>query len=356
MKLIKNILIVIVVLIAIPLIVALFLPKEMKGHQEIVINQPKAQVFDYVKYLKNQSEYSVWDQIDPEMTQTFEGTDGTVGFTVNWESDHEDVGNGSQKVVAIDEGNRIDSELYFEGAEDPMYAYMTTEAVSDDQTKVTWVMQGDMPFPFNLVTLFYDVDEDLKGGLENLKEVLEAQETKTVYNKAYLLEYYETTKNNLEEKVQGLSEAQMQYKPADTVWSVGQCLDHIIKTEGMLFGMVKTAMEQPANPERRAEIKSNEEDMIAGMVDRTQKFKAPDAIKGENAYTDASVALGDFTNQRKALHSYIEGTSEQAMRDHITDSPSGALDVYQFLLFTAGHSARHTLQIEEVMASEGFPE
>lgn len=356
MKLLKNILIVIVVLIAIPLIVAFFIPTEMQTQEDIVIDQPKAQVFDYIKYLKNQSEYSVWDQIDPEMVQTFEGTDGTVGFTVHWESDHEDVGNGSQKITSIEEGVRVDSELYFEGFEDPMYASMTTEEVDDDQTKVTWTMKGTMPYPLNLMSLFYDPGEDMEDGLEQLKEVLEAQETMTVYNKEFLLDYYEETKENLMDKVQGLNEAQLQYKPADTVWSVSQCVDHIIKTEGMLFGMIKEAMEQPANPERREEIKANEEEMLAGMVDRTQKFNAPDAIKGQNAYTDSKTALNDFTKQRKELMAYIKKTDEQAMRDRITDSPSGAIDVYQFLLFTAGHSARHTLQIEEVMASENFPE
>jgi hypothetical protein len=31
------------------------------------------------------------------------------------------------------------------------------------------------------------------------------------------------------------------------------------------------------------------------------------------------------------------------------------VDLYQVLILLAAHSARHTLQLEEVMASPGFP-
>ena len=31
------------------------------------------------------------------------------------------------------------------------------------------------------------------------------------------------------------------------------------------------------------------------------------------------------------------------------------MDTYQWMLLVAGHSKRHTLQIEEVKASPGFP-
>src|SRR5690606_11614266 len=200
MKLLKSIVIVILVMIAIPLIVALFVPKDFNNESEIVINQPRQQVFDYVKHLKNQDHYGKWNQIDPDMKKDYEGTDGTVGFIAYWDSENSDVGKGQQKITNIVEGERIDTELLFDGWDDPMTASLITKDTEEEnQTLVTWEASGRMPYPFNLMSLFYDMEEDFKEGLDNLKNVLEAQETITSNNKEFLLEYINQTTQNLKE-------------------------------------------------------------------------------------------------------------------------------------------------------------
>jgi hypothetical protein len=59
MKIFKRILIGLAVLLAIPLSVALFIKKDYAVEREIVIDKTKAEVFNYVKYLKNQNDFSV---------------------------------------------------------------------------------------------------------------------------------------------------------------------------------------------------------------------------------------------------------------------------------------------------------
>ena len=56
MRIIKKVLIVLAVLIAILLIAALFISKDYAVERQITINKPKAEIFNYVKYLKNQNE------------------------------------------------------------------------------------------------------------------------------------------------------------------------------------------------------------------------------------------------------------------------------------------------------------
>lgn len=51
-------------------------------------------MFDYVKYLKNQNEYSKWAGMDSAMTKTFSGTDATPGFISAWKSNNQNVGKG----------------------------------------------------------------------------------------------------------------------------------------------------------------------------------------------------------------------------------------------------------------------
>ena len=135
-------------------------------------------MFDYVKYLKNQDNYSKWATMDPNMKKTYTGTDGTVGFVSAWESEVKNVGVGEQEIKVIKEGEIVDWELRFKKPfENTDDAYMTTTSVSPNQTKVTWVFKGAFPYPMNLMTLFVDFDKELGGdleiGLNNLKTILE---------------------------------------------------------------------------------------------------------------------------------------------------------------------------------------
>jgi uncharacterized protein YndB with AHSA1/START domain len=180
MKILKTILIAVGILIAITLIVSLFAKKDYEVEREITIDKPKEEVFDYVKFLKNQDNYSKWATMDPDMKKTYRGTDGTVGFVSAWDSDNKDVGKGEQEIKKITEGERIDFEIrFFEPFESSEPAYMTTESLSENQTKVKWGFNGHMDYPMNIMMLFMDfekmIGDDLETGLKNLKSVLEAK-------------------------------------------------------------------------------------------------------------------------------------------------------------------------------------
>lgn len=178
MKTIKRILQVLAAIIVLALVIALFIKKEYLIEREISINKPKAEVFEYIKYLKNQANYSVWASMDPDMIKEFSGTDGTVGFVSSWESQNKSVGKGEQEIIKIDEGNRIDYELRFvEPFEDKGNTYLITESLGDSSTIVKWGYTGKMYYPMNLMMLFMNLDKmlgpDLETGLSNLKILME---------------------------------------------------------------------------------------------------------------------------------------------------------------------------------------
>ena len=361
MKILKRILIVLGIIIAIPLIAALFVKKEYTVERDITIHKPKKEVFDYVKYLENQNNYSKWAMMDPDMEKTYRGTDGTEGFVSAWNSSKEDVGSGEQEIKKITEGERIDFELrFFKPFESVSPAYMTTEAISENETKVTWGFEGHMNYPMNLMMVFMDfekmIGDDLQTGLSNLKEILESRKTIAAGSKEFLFDYFKQTADNLAESVAGLSEAQLQFKPAKDKWSVSQCLEHIVTTESMLFNMALKNLEGPANPEEKGEVKFTDEGLIAAITDRSQKAEAPAELQGKGKYTDPETALRDLTTGREAVLEYIGNVSVEDLRDHVIEFPFGKVDGYQSLLFVAAHSARHTLQIEEIKAAPGFPD
>lgn len=178
MKIFRNIALVILSIVILYLGIALFTDKTYNVERSILIEKPVFEVFNYVKYLKNQDSYSVWADMDPEMNIEYAGLDGTIGFKYSWESKNDHVGKGEQEIKNIVEGRRIDYELRFkEPFENTDDMYMITEIQNDSTTLVKWGVMGKMNFPFNGMMLFFNFEKmlgpDLQKGLENLKEILE---------------------------------------------------------------------------------------------------------------------------------------------------------------------------------------
>lgn len=178
MRILKKVLAVVFILILLPFIIALFTAKDYSVKKEITINQPKEQVFNFLRYLKNMKKYSSWAEMDPNMEESFSGVDGQVGFITGWKSDNKDVGVGEQEITKIITGERIDFDLrFFEPFEANDSGYFTTETTSNNQTKVVWGFDGHMDYPMNFMMLFMDFEEmignDFEKSLIKLKALLE---------------------------------------------------------------------------------------------------------------------------------------------------------------------------------------
>ncbi len=180
-KLFTKILMIIGLLALIPLIVAFFVDNEYTVVRIITINKPSIEVFEYVKLLKNQENYSKWANIDPSMKKTYQGTDGTVGFISRWESNNPDVGVGEQEIIKIYDGERIDYQLRFEEPfKSTSPVYISIEPIEENVTIVQWGFAGKMNYPMNLMMLFVDfekmIGDDFQIGLDKLKKILEKKE------------------------------------------------------------------------------------------------------------------------------------------------------------------------------------
>lgn len=180
MKTLKRIVLVIAIILAIPLVIAAFTKKEYAVERSIAINKPVSEVFDYVKYLKNQEHYSTWSLKDPNSKKTYQGTDGTVGFIAGWDSENKEVGSGEQEIKNIINDERIDFELrFFSPFEAIEPAYMITESTDNNQTLIKWGFQGKFKYPMNIMLLMMDfekmIGDDLDQGLNNLKNILEKE-------------------------------------------------------------------------------------------------------------------------------------------------------------------------------------
>ena len=172
------ILLVIVVLIAIPLVAALFGSKEYTIEQEVIIGKPITEVFSYLRLLKNTNYWSKWVMTDPNMTKTYKGTDGTVGAVYAWDSENKQVGKGEQEITKIAEGSRIDYEIRFiKPFEGTSTAWITTGAMPGNQTTVKWFFHGTLNYMMRLMHLVLNLKKmlakDMATSLTNLKTILE---------------------------------------------------------------------------------------------------------------------------------------------------------------------------------------
>lgn len=176
MKFVKIILIILTCVIALPLIVAVFIPRKYTISVTESINQPKEVVYDYIRMLKNQKEYSVWVMADPELNPEITGTDGTVGAIQKWNSKDENVGEGEQEITRLTP-DRMDVDLRFkrpfEGSAKAAHLF---RSLSPDLTEVTAEFYSDSKYPMNLMSYVFGkkiMEKALGDNLKNIKKNLE---------------------------------------------------------------------------------------------------------------------------------------------------------------------------------------
>ena len=71
MNALLTVLAIIATIIVLLLVIALFLKKEYSVTRDITISQPRQKVFDYIKYLRNQDNFSKWATMDPDMKKEY---------------------------------------------------------------------------------------------------------------------------------------------------------------------------------------------------------------------------------------------------------------------------------------------
>ncbi|WP_295649821.1 SRPBCC family protein [uncultured Mucilaginibacter sp.] len=173
-----TVLYIILAIIAIPFVMAIFIPADFTIAKEVIVHQPNQQVYDYLKTIKNQDYYNKWVMTDPAMTKQFKGTDGTVGFVYAWQSENKQVGHGEQEIIKLIDGEQIDNEIRFlKPWNGTSYATFKTEAINPTETAVKWSFSGHKKYPMKVMHVLFNLDKmlgkDMQTSLDNLKTLLE---------------------------------------------------------------------------------------------------------------------------------------------------------------------------------------
>ena len=168
----------ILILIIIILAMGLAMKNEYATSRDIIIDKPKAEVYDYIKILRNQNQYSYYNRKDPDTVKSYSGTDGEVGFTYTFSSKLSTIGSGTQTIVKLVEGESMTCNILFiKPTKLASVAEISLVAIDAQTTKVTWTFTSNYKFPLNIIIYFLDLEKligtDIASSLVTLKEKLE---------------------------------------------------------------------------------------------------------------------------------------------------------------------------------------
>lgn len=158
-----------------------------------------------------------------------------------------------------------------------------------------------------------------------------------------------------------LSETQLNWKPAADSWSIAQCLDHLIKTDGQFdpeflsiaSGTRKNTTWQSISP-------------FSGMMGRflvktldndAKKAKAPSKDIVPPSEIEAGI-VDRFRSHIETVATGIEACSGVDRKKTILSSPFLRVLTYSLddaLTVLVAHHRRHVRQAKRVMANDSFP-
>lgn len=179
MTFIKRLLGILIVLVLILVGVSYLLPGKAEVSRSVMIDAPPSAIFPYVNSMQETEKWSPWLSRDPETSLSYSGPDAGVGNTLNWSSDHPQVGTGSQEIVESVENQTVRTALDF-GSMGTASAFFLLQP-DGDSTEVTWGFESDLGMnPMaRWMGLMMDrwVGGDYESGLSNLKTLVEGQQS-----------------------------------------------------------------------------------------------------------------------------------------------------------------------------------
>lgn len=172
----KLIAVTIAVLIAGVLIFATTRPDAFRVERAVAIQAPPEKVFALINDLKAWAAWSPWEKKDPAMQRAYGATTAGKGATYAWEGNR-DVGKGGMEIVDSTPPSRIRLRLDFVTPFEAHNIVTFTLAPQGSTTRVSWAMEGPVPYFAKIIHMFLDMDamvgRDFEAGLAAMKTAAE---------------------------------------------------------------------------------------------------------------------------------------------------------------------------------------
>ncbi len=157
--------------------------------------------------------------------------------------------------------------------------------------------------------------------------------------------------------VENLTDEQWNFKPSLMKWSVGQCVEHIALSEGLLFSVSQQALAAPANPDWQIKTANKGRLMEGALAGRMGRAQAPEPIQPIKRAMSRIEIMKLLKEGRENTLKFARETTAD-LKSHTLEHPFpvfGTLNAYQWVLYIPMHNLRHNKQIVEVKAHANFP-
>jgi DinB superfamily len=177
---------------------------------------------------------------------------------------------------------------------------------------------------------------------------------------AELIKLHDQSLNKLLGLISGLNDEQWTFKQNPKRWSVGECTEHIVRSERALFQSAVKAMENPPDPEWYERTKGK-----AAFIRKVIPHRNANGVGGAQAPIEIqptekwgrAKAIEEFYKIHGEVRAYIE-TMPREIKNHTVRHPFPIfnwLNAHDWLLYLPLHTERHCKQIIEVQADPRYP-
>ena len=167
---------VLAIAIAIVLILAATKPNTLRVQRATSIRAPADRIFPMINDFHQWRTWSPYENKDPAMKRTYEGTESGKGAVYAWDG-NSNVGSGRMEILDASVPSKITIKLDFFK---PFEGHNTAEFTmlpQGDVTNLTWTMVGPAVFMSKVMQVFMNLDHmigrDFEVGLANLKKLAE---------------------------------------------------------------------------------------------------------------------------------------------------------------------------------------
>ena len=176
MKLIRNIAIGGLSLIAILAVIGLSLPSQVRVERAQTINVQPETLYTILSSLKATQQWSPWLPIDPNTQIELDGAPRGEGAVLRWQSENPSVGVGQQEIIAANPSEFVRIRVTMDGFGESIAEFTLSEASGG--TQVVWRFEKELsanPLERYMGTMMESwVGPDYERGLGNLKAFAEA--------------------------------------------------------------------------------------------------------------------------------------------------------------------------------------
>ena len=152
-----------------------------------------------------------------------------------------------------------------------------------------------------------------------------------------------------------LTQQQWSFRETPERWSIAENIEHVIVLENFITQKITSALEGPAQPEKKI-LTAKKDSLALGVANsRSVKIKAREAARPVGRWPYPAELISEFRKTRARTIAFASETKTDLRNHFFPHVAFGDLDCYQWLVVLAQHGFRHALQIEEIKADPKYP-